>query len=261
MAVSMDELTMSRLGALRSAASRRRVRALLAGRPVADADDVLQVWEPYRVVGSYAFATADVNAALVSPTPVVPVERRPPVLTPVHQFSLHTCAGTSWDIEVTGRVLPAAAFTPDDPDLTGRVILDWAAFDEWREEDQVVLSHPHDPFQRIDCLASSRHVVVSIGEVVLADSHRPTLLLETHLPPRHYLPREDVRMDRLTPSETRTTCAYKGHATYWSAVVGDRVVPDVAWTYRRPLLDGQPIRDMICFYDDRVDVTVTPTTP
>ena len=63
-------------------------------------------------------------------------------------------------------------------------------------------------------------------------------------------------MDLLVPSDTVTVCAYKGEATYWSAVVGDEVVPDVAWTYTDPLTDAEPVRDLICFYDERVDLTV-----
>lgn len=76
-------------------------------------------------------------------------------------------------------------------------MLNWDAFDEWWEEDQQVFVHPHDPFQRIECLPASRRVVVAMDGVVVAESRRPTLLLETHLPPRHYLPREDVRMELL----------------------------------------------------------------
>ncbi|MEY1673859.1 DUF427 domain-containing protein [Gordonia sp. ABKF26] len=257
MATSMDELTMSRLGSLRWADMRRRVRALVDGQVVVDSTSAIQVWEPYRVLGCYAVPIADVVAPLGDPQVVDAVAEHAPILTPDDPFAIHTTPGTVYDLHADGRTLRGAGFRPRDPDLAGHVLLDWSAFDEWREEDQTAIGHPHDPFQRIDCLATSRHVVVTVGDTVLAESRRPTLLLETHLPPRHYLPREDVRVDLLVPSDTVTVCAYKGQATYWSAVVGDHVVPDVAWTYTDPLTDAEPVRDLICFYDERVSLAVS----
>jgi uncharacterized protein (DUF427 family) len=259
MANAMEEYMRSQLGELRWVPAHRRVRAMVGGETVIDSRDARLVWEPFRVVGSYAVPLADVHPAVIDPVAVGPVEQRPPVLTPENAFVLHTTPGTAYTIPASARSLVGAGFTPDDPDLAGYVILDWQAFDEWREEEQVVLAHPHDPFQRVDCIASSAHVVVKVGDVVLADSIRPTLLLETKLPARYYLPRVDVRMELLAPSDTRTTCAYKGHASYWSAVVGEQRIEDVAWTYTDPLNDGVPVRDLICFYDDRVQVEVDGT--
>ena len=82
------------------------------------------------------------------------------------------------------------------------------------------MSHPKDPFHRIDVLAASRHVRFGLDGAVLAESARPTLLFETLLPTRYYLPRDDVRAE-LVPSPTRTFCAYKGEASYFSLVVGE----------------------------------------
>jgi uncharacterized protein (DUF427 family) len=67
---------------------------------------------------------------------------------------------------------------------------------------------------------------------------------------------EDVRMDLLTPSETRTLCAYKGEAYYWSANLGDDVYDDVAWSYPEPLPDNQQIRSLICYFNERTDIYV-----
>ena len=38
--------------------------------------------------------------------------------------------------------------------------------------------------------------------------------------------------------------------------VGDRLVPDAVWTYPDPLRDGVPVKDLLCFFDERFDVTV-----
>ena len=144
-----------------------------------------------------------------------------------------------------------AAFRPDDPDLADYVILEFDAF-EWREEDEPIVSHPHDPFGRIDVLRSSRHVRIEHDGRLLAESSRPMLLFETLLPVRFYLPREDVAVE-LEPSDTATYCAYKGRASYFSVPDGPR---DVAWTYHEPLHDAEPVRDRICFFDERLDVIV-----
>ncbi len=102
----------------------------------------------------------------------------------------------------------------------------------WVEEDEAVIGHPHDPFKRIDVLRSDRRIVVSHGGQVLADSRRAMALYETSLPTRWYLPRDDVRLDLLETSTTRTVCAYKGEASYYSLASG--AAADVAWYYPDP---------------------------
>lgn len=139
-----------------------------------------------------------------------------------------------------------------DTDLAGHVLVDWAAADRWFEEDEEVVGHPRDPFHRVDVRQSSRHVVVALGDDVVADSDRPTLLFETHLPVRYYLPREDVRLDLLSESDKSTTCAYKGHASYF----GTDAHPDIAWTYLEPLRDAEQVRGLIAFFNERADITV-----
>ncbi|MEH0109032.1 DUF427 domain-containing protein [Tersicoccus sp. MR15.9] len=257
MATSTDELLRSTLPDLRWAAVPKRVRAFSHGEAVVDATDVRLVSEPRRVVGFYAVRRDAIHPAPVDPVLVTPLADPPPFLTPHDAFARHTTPGTAWTIPTPGGPLVGAGFTPDDPDLADWVLLDWKAFDEWREEEQTVIGHPHDPYHRIDSLTGGRHVVVTVDGQVLADSTRPVVLVETGLPPRYYLPREDVRMDLLTPNDTHTVCAYKGVASYWSATVDGRTVADAAWTYPDPLHDGEPVRDLVCFYDDRVDVAVS----
>jgi uncharacterized protein (DUF427 family) len=63
-----------------------------------------------------------------------------------------------------------------------------------------------------------------------------------------------VRTDLLRRSETTTYCNYKGYATYWSAVIGDLVVDDVAWSYPDPPPETLPIKGFLSFDASRVDV-------
>ena len=139
-----------------------------------------------------------------------------------------------------------------DGDLAGYVRVDWNAADRWLEEDEEVVGHPRDPFHRIDIRKSTRHITVSLQGDVVAETRRPTLLFETGLPVRHYFPREDARLDLLQESDTRTTCAYKGHASYF----GTDADPDIAWTYADPLPDAEQIRGLIAFFNERADITV-----
>ncbi|MEV7688799.1 DUF427 domain-containing protein [Streptomyces bungoensis] len=94
----------------------------------------------------------------------------------------------------------------------------------------------------------SRHVRVVHGDQVLAESDRPLLLRETGCPERYYIPAEDVRLDLLTPSSTRTVCPFKGTASYWSLPDA----PDLVWAYPDPKPDVAPIKDHYCFYDTDV---------
>lgn len=273
MAKQMNQVWRAVLGDLRVHPIRKGIRAQVGALTVVDTRSAILVWEPRRVVGSYAVPEQDLAAELVpgpsGPVNEVPVmlEEGPPVLDPSSPFAAHSTKGEPLTVRTAAGDLPGAAFRAADPDLAGYVILDWAAFDAWYEEEERVWAHPRDPFDRIDCLCSSRHITLAHAGVTLADSRRPTLLFETYLPPRYYLPREDLAFDLFQPSPTRTWCAYKGEASYWSVRVGDELVPDLAWSYENPLNDAAPVRGMVSLFTERLDLTldgepqIRPRTP
>ena len=250
MGVAMRELLGGSLQLLRYEPTAKRIRVSLDGQPVADTRNARLVWEPRRVVPTYAVPVSALSARL-EPTEPAHVEASSPILDPTNPFAVHTCAGSSFDVVSDGRRAAAAAFRPDDADLAGYVVLDFGAF-EWLEEAEPIVAHPHDPFHRIDILRSGRHVRIELAGRLLAESSRPTLLFETNLPVRCYLPRADVVVD-LQPSGTVTYCAYKGRASYLSLPGGP---PDVAWSYHEPLREAEPVRDLVCFFDEHLDVTV-----
>ena len=266
MSARVRESLLSRLGELRHEPTRKRIRAELAGVTVVDTTRAVLLWEPRRVVPSYAVPVHDVHAELLPAAPAVagatedvgvefPAVSRRPVLDPSVPFGVHTAEGDVVDVRVEGQNRPAAGLALADPDLAGYVVLDFAAFDAWYEENERNLAHPRDPFHRIDVLASSRQVRLELNCEVLAESSRPTLLFETLLPTRYYLPQADVRAE-LVPSQTQTYCAYKGQASYWSPVVGGQPVPDLAWTYEQPLHEASGVRGLVAFFDERVDVVL-----
>jgi uncharacterized protein (DUF427 family) len=250
MAVMMRELFGGALNSLRYEPTAKRLRASLDGHPVADTSAGLLVWEPRRIVPTYAVPAGDVRASLSPGDDRAHASARP-VLDPTIPFAVHTSAGTSFDVLTDAHAAPSAAFTPDDPALAQYVLLDFNAFD-WREEDEPVVSHPHDPFHRIDTLRSDRHVRIELDGRLLAESSRAVLLFETLLPVRFYLPRDDITVE-LDDSDTVTYCAYKGRASYFSLPDGPS---DICWMYRDPLTDAEPVRDRFAFFDERVDVVV-----
>jgi len=217
MSIELRALMTSGFDQFRIQPTAKRIRAVLDGETVADTTRALLVWEPRRVVPSYAVPVDDVHGRLVpagdpaagggGETGPVPMLGDRPVLDPSIPFAVHTAEGQAVDLLAGGRTRPGAGFRAADPDLAGYVILDFGAFDAWYEEDELNVAHPRDPFHRIDVLASSRHVRLELDGQVLAESSRPMLLFETMLPTRYYLPREDVRA-ALVPSPTRTYCAY-----------------------------------------------------
>lgn len=146
------------------------------------------------------------------------------------------------------------AATEPEPAAAGYVRVPWSALDEWYEEDERVYGHPRNPYHRVDCLRTSRRLRVTMGDVVLVDTTDTTGLYESALDPRLYVRRDRVRMDVLRPSPTTTYCPYKGTASYWTAVLGDAVVADVAWSYEDPLPESLPIAGLLSFDGGRVTV-------
>ncbi|MEQ4209593.1 DUF427 domain-containing protein [Actinopolymorpha sp. B17G11] len=223
----------------------KRVRAYFGGEVVADTVEPVLVWEiPYYP--AYYLPAKDVRTDLLTPGGE-------------GHHSERLGDGTSYTLRVGAKEATGAALRYlDSPveELRDLVRLDWDAMDAWFEEDEEVFVHPRSPYARIDVLASSRHVRVEVDGVTVAESAHPTLLFETGLPVRYYLPKTHVRMDLLTPSATATHCPYKGQAEYWSVTVNGTEHPDLAWSYRTPLPESQKVAGLIAFYDDKVDVYV-----
>ena len=120
--------------------------------------------------------------------------------------------------------------------------------------DERVFWHPRNPYHRVDCVRTSRRLRVVVGGVVLVDTTETVGVYETALEPKLYVRPHQVRRDLLVPSPTTTYCPYKGTASYWSAVVGDTTVEDVAWSYDDPLPESLPIRALLSFDPERATV-------
>jgi len=106
---------------------------------------------------------------------------------------------------------------------------------------------------RIQLLPTPRRVRVFVDDVAVADTTRAVLLREGGPPPVYYFPHADLRADLMRASATRSHCPFKGEASYWTLAVGDRLIEDAAWSYRRPLDAVAAIAGHVAFYWDRVD--------
>ncbi|MDX1662756.1 MAG: DUF427 domain-containing protein [Candidatus Promineifilaceae bacterium] len=167
-----------------------------------------------------------------------------------------------FDVEAGGRAVPGAAWRvtgapPEHEALEGHIAFAWAAMDAWYEEDWQIRVHPHDPYHRIDVRPSSRTVRVEVESETVAETERPVIVFETGLPPRYYIPKMDVRMDRLRLSEKTTHCAYKGTAPHYSLnEEGSGSADNIAWYYPFPAPGFEQIQNLIAFYQELVEVYV-----
>ncbi len=166
---------------------------------------------------------------------------------------------TYWTVRVGEHKAEDAAWRYPRPerapaDLAGLLAFDFAAMDAWyEEEERIPPPHPRDPYHRVDVRRSARRTAVRADGRTVAESPRPWAVFETGMPTRLYLPRDDVRMDLLEPTDTVTYCPYKGKATYFRLAAGGG---DVAWTFEEPLAEALAIRGALCFADGGVDVVV-----
>jgi uncharacterized protein (DUF427 family) len=235
--------------------SPRRVRAYFDHQVIADSQRVLLVYETKRPP-VYWFPTADVRMDLL-----VPKEQAVAGAAEVRWRS-NTARDTSDNLAWS-----YAEPTGDRAALTNHIAFYWNAVDAWYEEDEEVFVHPRDPYSRVDTVHSSRHVRVDVDGKTVAETKRPVLLFETGLPTRYYIPKLDVRMDLLEPTDTVTHCPYKGDAGYYTLRLGATTFKDFVWVYRRPIPEIPKIENLLCFYNEKVDLYVDgvlqerPTSP
>lgn len=80
-------------------------------------------------------------------------------------------------------------------------------------------------------------------DAVLAESDE-TVVVEGN----HYFPPDSIREEYFRPSETHSTCPWKGLASYYDVVVGDEVNRDAAWYYPEPKEAAKQVKDHVAFW-------------
>src|SRR5262245_24824386 len=217
------------------------MRVLFGGRWIADSEHALVLFEPGRYPVAY-FPESDISADTL--------QRTEP--TTEHRDLGATC----WYTVRAGdkSALRGAWQHIDLPDyaseLRGRVAFAWPAMEAFFEEDERVLGHASDSYHRIDIRQSSRRLVVSLDDRIIADTKRPLVLYESGFAPRWYVSRADIEESALTPVERQTFCPYKGLCSYYD--VGDARA--AAWSYRDAYPQVGRISDLVSFEPDKVSV-------
>lgn len=228
-------------------ASQRWVRVMFGGETIADSRHVMLLRDgPYSI--HYLFPQPDVRMDLLEPSGKT-------------ERSAMKGDAVFWHVRVGEKLAENAAFAypnekEDRPDLRGYIGFNWKQMDKWFEEEEEIISHPRDPWHRVDTVQSSRHIRVEIDGVTVAESRRPVLLFETGLPARYYLPQEDIRMDLLRPTEHRSSCPYKGYASYWTVTVSNKEYPEFVWAYLEPFPEAGKIAGLLSFYNEKLDIYV-----
>jgi uncharacterized protein (DUF427 family) len=223
----------------------RRVRGFLGGVTVFDTTRALYLWE-WPNYPQYYVPRADISPEVLVDEQKSHASRRGTVASFGLRAGEASRAGAAR--LHTGEVVPEIADT---------VRFDWPALDAWFEEDEEVFVHPRNPYTRVDALRSTRSVRIELDGVTLAESACPVMVFETGLPTRYYLNRTEVNFDVLVPTETVTSCPYKGMTTgYWSVRSAGSVIPDLAWSYDFPTRQLLPIAGLIAFYNEKVDVVL-----
>jgi uncharacterized protein (DUF427 family) len=114
------------------------------------------------------------------------------------------------------------------------------------------------PQHRVETRPSTAHVRVSYKGEVIADTRSAVELQEdggegkkTVAPVVYYIPRKDVRMERLVRSNHATHCPFKGDASYFSVSGGPE---NAVWSYEAPYDEMLAIKDRLAFYPDKFEI-------
>lgn len=226
----------------------RRIRGTVGGRIAFDTRRALYVWER-RPYPQFSIPVEDlVDGTLVDEG---------------HSEQRGAGSARRHSLRVGSELRAGAAWVwaDDAPEpLHGTVRFEWVALDSWFEEDELVFVHPRSPYARVDTRRSSSSVRVEIDGVVLADAPNCVKLFETGLPTRYYLDRPYVDLTRLRPTDTVSSCPYKGTTSgYWSFDSEVGAHEDIAWAYDHPTNQVDGVAGMITFYNERVDLYVDGT--
>jgi uncharacterized protein (DUF427 family) len=219
----------------------KRIRVEVGGETIADSRRAMLLHES-GLQPVYYFPPEDVRSEVLEPTDK-------------HTHCPKKGDASYYTIHVGDRVVENAAWyyphaLPDAPPLLeGLIAFYFDRVDRWLEEDEEIGVHPRDPYHRIDILRTDRHVRISLDGELLAESDRAVALFESNLPPRWYIPREDI-VAELAPSDKVTRCPYKGTAGYYS-VNGSK---DLVWYYADPLPEAGRIKGLLCFFNEHVDL-------
>ena len=110
------------------------------------------------------------------------------------------------------------------------------------------------PEHRLETRPARGRVRVTFNGEIIADSGDAMRLDESKYAPVYYLPRKDVKMERLARTTHSTHCPFKGDASYFSVVGG---AANAVWSYEQPYDEMVAIKDRLAFYPDKFEIKPT----
>jgi uncharacterized protein (DUF427 family) len=220
---------------------RRRMRVRFAGEWIAESENVFLLFEPGHYPVAY-FPETDIASN---------------TLQIAEHTSQHRDLGrTAWyTVQAGGQTAQRGAWEHVDlpahaSDLQGRIAFAWPSMEAFYEEDERIVGHAADSYHRIDIRQTSRHLVVSHRDRIVADTKRPLALYESGFAPRWYVPRTDVDESAVTLVERETFCPYKGVCNYYD--IGDARL--AVWSYITAYPEVGRISNFLSFEPDIVSV-------
>jgi uncharacterized protein (DUF427 family) len=116
------------------------------------------------------------------------------------------------------------------------------------------------PNHKVSTRPAPVRVQVKYNGELIADTTSAVEMHETSTtgkvvaPVVYYLPRKDVRMERLARSEHTTHCPFKGDAAYYSLKEGPE---NAVWSYEAPYDETVAIRGLLAFYPDKFEISAS----
>jgi uncharacterized protein (DUF427 family) len=220
---------------------RRRMRVRFADRWIADSEDVILLHQPGRYPVAY-FPSTDIEPRLLITEDRVTEHRD---LGATQWFSIKIAEREANHSAWQHTSLPRHAAV-----LDGRVAFAWRSMDAFYEENERIVGHVSDAYHRIDIRSTSRHLVVSDGDKVIADTQHPLALYESGFAPRWYVARENINESALKLVDVQTFCPYKGICSYYDIGSHQRA----AWSYINAWREVVRVTNLVSFEPDKVDV-------
>ena len=107
------------------------------------------------------------------------------------------------------------------------------------------------PASHISTVPAGKRVRVTLQDEVIADTRDALALKEGNYPVVYYIPRKDVKMDRLERTSHSTHCPFKGDASYFSLKDGPE---NAVWSYETPYEEMTAIKGYVAFYPNKVKI-------
>jgi uncharacterized protein (DUF427 family) len=101
---------------------------------------------------------------------------------------------------------------------------------------------------------NAHRILVTVAGQLVADTQNAITLREADYPPVQYIPRQDVNMALLAPTDHATYCPYKGECSYYSIPIGGEPAINAVWAYNEPYEAVSAIKNHVAFYPDRAEL-------